>query len=428
VSRSQASLWSQGRRSRPVAARAGRYALSAFGPLAVSAAHFIAALVFLHTLSRDAFGVFAFVLVVVPFFLSASTALLGAPLATLAAQSAAQTRAMVGTHLKANLVFTAGATIAVFVLMVALHAPRMLSLVLGAYGGAMVLRWFARSLAYARHAPLRPILSDALYGSALIAGLGSLVALHAMNPVHAAYALLCAACLALAAFGRSFFVAQFRPGVAGPLADYASVWKQLTRWSLLGVVLTEITANAQAYLVTFVSGPAAFALLAVGALLMRPATLACGALPDRERPAIARALAAGNVPHALRIVKDFRTALGAVWAAATLLAVGIVARYPQLVLKPGYDRAQVAIVLALFSAIVALRALRTPSSVLLQAAGEFRALADAGLWSSVLSVCASLALLLAFGPVFSLAGILAGEALMAARIQEHTRRWVHDHG
>ena len=103
-------------------------------------------------------------------------------------------------------------------------------------------------------------------------------------------------------------------------------------------------------------------------------------------------------------------------------------RYPQLVLKPGYDRAQVAIVLALFSAIVAVRALRTPASVLLQAAGEFRPLAHAGLWSSVLSLFASLALLLAFGPVFSLAGILAGEALMAARIQEHTRRWLKNHG
>ena len=53
-----------------------------------------------------------------------------------------------------------------------------------------------------------------------------------------------------------------------------------------------MTVNAHAYLVTFISGPGPFALLAVGQMLMRPASLVQSALPDLERPAMTRAIAA----------------------------------------------------------------------------------------------------------------------------------------
>ncbi len=47
-----------------------RYGLSAFGPIAVSGAHFVVSIIFLHAFSRTDFGLFAFLLVVVPFCLS----------------------------------------------------------------------------------------------------------------------------------------------------------------------------------------------------------------------------------------------------------------------------------------------------------------------------------------------------------------------
>src|SRR5215471_4088968 len=59
---------------------AGRYSLSAIGPIAVSGAHFGASLMFLHRMSPREFGMFSFLLVVVPFCLSVSSGLLGAPL------------------------------------------------------------------------------------------------------------------------------------------------------------------------------------------------------------------------------------------------------------------------------------------------------------------------------------------------------------
>ena len=68
----------------------------------------------------------------------------------------------------------------------------------------------------------------------------------------------------------------------------APIWQEFARWAVFGVVLTEFTANAHAYLVTFISGPKAFAVLALGSLLMRPASLVLSALPDIERPRMAR--------------------------------------------------------------------------------------------------------------------------------------------
>ncbi len=138
----------------------------------------------------------------------------------------------------------------------------------------------------------------------------------------------------------------------------------------MGVVLTETTANAHAYLVTLISGPGSFALLAVGALLMRPISLVYAALPDLERPAMARAIAAGDAARALRIVKQFRTAVGAMWVVTVLAAGAILIWFPHLVLKQGYGEEQALIVTALSAAIMAVRAVRTPESVLLQAARE----------------------------------------------------------
>ena len=101
---------------------------------------------------------------------------------------------------------------------------------------------------------------------------------------------------------------------SGRIRDYAPIFRDLTRWSLLGVVFTEVTVNAHAYLVTFIAGPGAFALLALGMLLMRPA------LAGAERPA--RPGAAGDDPRHRRgrlarrwsrIQREFLVGLLAVW-------------------------------------------------------------------------------------------------------------------
>src|ERR1700742_5399136 len=66
-------------RLKPWAETAWRYGLSASGPMATSAAHFLASLLFVRNLAAASFGLFSFVLVIVPFAMSATGALLVVP-------------------------------------------------------------------------------------------------------------------------------------------------------------------------------------------------------------------------------------------------------------------------------------------------------------------------------------------------------------
>ena len=68
------SLLQGGPRASAFLHTATRYALSVTGPVAVSAAHFIASLIFLRLLQAAEFGQFSFLLIVVPFCLSAAIA------------------------------------------------------------------------------------------------------------------------------------------------------------------------------------------------------------------------------------------------------------------------------------------------------------------------------------------------------------------
>src|SRR6202012_5518099 len=88
--------------------------------------------------------------------------------------------------LKMNLLTAAFSGIAVFGLMLFAGAPLIAAILLGSYGVAMVLRWFARCLAFVEHSPFRAISSDMLYGACLTAALLSLALLHCLTILFAA--------------------------------------------------------------------------------------------------------------------------------------------------------------------------------------------------------------------------------------------------
>lgn len=400
-----------------------RYGLSAAGPFCISLAHFVAAIMFLHLFARADFGLFSFAMVLVAFCLSLSGALIGAP-AAIGVRRGAMREDQLATYLSTNLLLGAMAAAAVSLLMLLSRAGFLLALLFGFYAGAMMLRWFARALAYAQGPAARVLASDLVYGVLLLAGLFALRAAQALTPMRAAALLLVAALLGLAAFGRRFLGTQIRFATLKALFGYQKIWLELARWSAAGVLLTEMTVNAHAYLVTFFCGPAAFAPLAAGALFIRPVQLVLAAIPDRERPIMARQLGCGDAAGARRSVNHFRIAAGAVWMATVAASTALLVWAPQLVLRKAYDPAQALLVLGFFAAITAARILRTPDSVLLQSAGQFRALARASLWSSLVSLAATLALLLAAGPVYSLAGILAGELVITSRVLTLSQKWL----
>jgi O-antigen/teichoic acid export membrane protein len=269
--------------------------------------------------------------------------------------------------------------------------------------------------------------SDLAYSTLLLGMLAALALGHRVTVWNAALALLGAAIAGVLAFDVKHLRRYAQALKAGRLGRYFAFWRDLSRWALLGVVMSEATANAHAYLVTFISGPKAFAVLAVGTLLMRPVSLVLSALPDVERPLMSRALRAGKRQQAFRNVKEFRTASGAIWTGTLVLAAILLTWFPQLLIKHEYPFGEVVTVVAISAGIMALRTLRTPESVLLQAAGEFRALAGAGFWSSIASVVATFALLLAAGPVAALGGILIGDAVALERTFALARKWKRNH-
>lgn len=399
-----------------------RYGLSSLGPVAVSGAHFVASLLFLRLLRPADFGQFSFLLIVVPFCLSAAGALLGAPAAMTRGKDPATARAELLTLQKASLVVTLIAGVVVTGLMVSTGAALVTGLLYGLYGAGYTLRSFARSFANVHGNIEHVAASDIFYALLLIAGLVALASSGGLSMQNAAIVLVFATAAALIPFGADFALELVQAARTSRLAAYRPMWRDVTRWSVLGVVLTEVAANCHAYLVTFVSGPGAFGLLALGALFMRPASLVLGALPDIDQPVMTRRLAAGDLKGALRVVNEFRTAAGAVLAATILLAIMLVVWFPHLLLKH-YAVADVWVVLAFWVAITALRSLRTPEAVFVMATGGYSKLARISGVSSVVALIVTAGLLIAFGPVVSLGGVLAGEVVMVAMLFPLTNTW-----
>jgi hypothetical protein len=406
---------------------AGRYSLSALGPIAVSGAHFGASLMFLHRLSPREFGMFSFLLVVVPFCLSISSGLLGAPLLNAVGKPEMVAGSKSAAFREVNRFYCLSAGLVTAMLMYFSGAEKFTSVLLGFYAATMTFRWFSRYTSYNANRAIPAAASDLIYSVTLLSGLLLLIATDRFTLHRTSGVLLLSALLGGLPFGPNFLRDQFRRPMRGFLAVYAPIWRDITRWSLMGVVLSEMTANAHAYLVTFISGPHAFALLAVGSLMMRPLSLVLTALPDRERPVIALRLAAGDTQAALRTIVEFRWVTFAVWLSTVLLSAVILVWFPFLVIRDGFHARSVIIGVAIWTLIVGARAVRAPEQAFLTAAGAFHPLARAGLAGSVVSLLGTALLLILFGPVESLGGILAGEVTMTFRIMALMGSWRREH-
>ena len=179
---------------------------------------------------------------------------------------------------------------------------------------------------------------------------------------------------------------------------------------------------------TFVAGPGPFALLALGMLLMRPASLVQSALPDLERPAMTRQIAARDWRALARTRFEFGAGLFAVLAATLVLDAILLLWFPGLVLKKGYGLHDVTIVATLSAIIMAVRCLRGLPAVLLQAAGAFKEMAGIGIKSSGISLFATLSLLLLFGPIASLGGVLLGEVVILLYCRKLAADWEQRRG
>jgi hypothetical protein len=406
---------------RRVTAIGGRYGIATLGPLSVSAANFLASLALLRALPLAEFGLFAFLLVVIGFCISLSNALIVAPYTVAANQiefGADETR----TFFKANLLFSVMAGLVCGSVALGMHAGgTKTSLLFGLYGSLAMLRWFARAHAYALHAPRRVATVDIAYAILLLSGLALMWILHDLTLDTVLVTFVSAAAASVAASGKDYLKKQFVQAFAGRLRRYASIWHNQSRWTLLGVITTEASLNAHAYLVTLIAGPAAFAPLAAAALFMRPVSMCSNSLIQLERPAMARAIAAGDTDAALHAALHFRWAIMLVWFATVAAAAIIFIWFPTLILTEHYDPIAVMVATGLWACIDGIHVWLAPEAALLQAADRFRLLAGVTVRSCVVTITAAFLFLITLGPTASLGGVLAGEIVIAQRFMQIRR-------
>lgn len=415
---------SQGSRPHSGLEKALRYGLAAVGPIATAGIQFILSLQLLHVLDIKSFGSFAFLLVTSQFSSGVWSALFCAPLPVLVTQgSAEQRQTMLRCLFATNLVLAAGAFFVFWALGEALGVAHCAAALFAGYGAFALLRWFGRAYAYVTGKQIRATMSDLLYSLALLAGLALIYLSKSSDLYLPNAALMVSAVLSLIPFGSSYLLQQFVKLSFRDIPRYREVWRRHSGWSLTGVVTTEATANAHAYIVTFFLGPTAFAPLSASALLIRPISVVMNALTDFERPQMARQLDAGSFDGALHSLRTFRIAMIGIWALTALAAAALIAFAPRLIFPERYAIDYLAVAAALWMAVAGMRSLRTADSVLLQAGGVFRELAYASMVSSGVSVLVVIALLVWGGPLWSIAGILVGETVYAGWIWREAARW-----
>ncbi len=411
-------------RLRSTAANAVRYASAAIGPVGSAVAQFLLSIQMLHQLSPKAFGVFSFLLVTFQFMTGVWGALFIAPLPLLRTHPDESGRAgSLKCLLSTNLVL-AGATLGCFVLLgLSLGTAVSSAAVFALYVAVALLRATARAHAYVAGCPQRTILSDLLYCAALLAGVG-LFAVNRSNSLDGpSAALLAAAAVSMVPFGWRYLGRQFAPFSWRDLRGYSEIWRRHSGWSLMGVITTEATNNAHAYLVTLVCGPAAFAPLAASALLIRPVSVVQNALAEFERPAMARQVNEGRFKAAIASMRPFRLVLIAAWVGSTIAAAMVLTFVPGLISSGSYDWSVLAIGTTLWIAVAALRILPLPESVLLQAVGRFRDLAQASVLSAGISVAAVATALQLAEPLWSILGLIIGQTAMMVALRHQFRHW-----
>lgn len=402
-----------------------RYGVGIAAPASVAIAHFAVQLLLLRHLTPAEFGTFALLMVLIQLGYGLSNALIATPY-TVALHDAEMTEDARQSFFSVNAVYALAFGLACAAIG-AVFAGGAWIAVFAVYATMAMMRWFGRAHCYAVFRQMNAAASDLSYAVLLLLFAAILWSVGRVDLLGISCALLAATIGSILAIRSGFFARQFGRAVLASLRPYGMTWKAQSRWSLLGVVTTEATSNAHAYLVSAFAGPAAFAPLAAASLFMRPVALAITSLTQLERPSLSRAIMANDLPKARAISRTFLIVLLLVWFVVAALAAAVLVLRPDLIAGQHYLASELQLAFALLAAVALLQSVQTPASVFLQAARQFRMLALASVVASVVSVLLATAALLAAGPIYSLLGIIAGKALMTVQVLHRSKMWKPEH-
>jgi hypothetical protein len=224
--------------------------------------------------------------------------------------------------------------------------------------------------------------------------------------------------LALAGANLLAIVVAFRVLCLRPRVTFRpTVWRRYAAirsdvaWSLVGVVTWSVQSQALLVLVAAFAGPAAYAPVAAGMVLLSPLRPAIWALINVARPKFAVALAQGK----MRQVSAILYSLCAI-VALSCLAAGVViwlgwAYLEAHIFDGKFSDAQMPLIVGLSGLTVLAYLTYNVPLALIHAAGQYKPVALATTFGAVVGLT-SVAILLKVASVpWSLAGMAAGEAV-----------------
>jgi O-antigen/teichoic acid export membrane protein len=406
------------------------FILSLGGEGVQSGFHFALNLILIRVLSAYDFGVFAIAFVLGGIALSYGNALVSVPAAVhmprLKSPGAVNYQDVVFGSVA--LVFSAviGALIAAGLLLTINHTTE--SIAGGFFVGLWTLRNHVRTAMFARRMMAGATLSDVSYtvsGILFVAVAlwldrdgervtSTLVALAAANFV--------ATGIALRALGLRIRV-SFRRGI---WRRYRGIWSDIA-WSLFGTTTWNVQSQALTFLVAAIAGPAAYAPVAAGMVLFTPLRPAVNAFINVFRADFVAALAEGRYR---RLNVTLYSASAMIVIACIAAGAGIWLIWPFLdahIFAGKFDHSSLPLIVVFsgLSAVVYLT-YNVPLA-LIQAAGHFKPVAIATTCGGIVGLCTVSVLLGVTSVAWSLAGVVAGEAVCGVYLWIAARRILQRH-
>ncbi|MGZ6244139.1 MAG: hypothetical protein ACXWN9_16360 [Candidatus Binataceae bacterium] len=286
------------------------------------------------------------------------------------------------------------------------------ALAASAFVGLWTLRHHVRTAVFARHRIAAATASDFSYAAS-----GIVFVIVALG-MRAHFSPVTGVLLALAGANLLAIVVAFRVLRTQPRVTFRrTVWRRYgairsdVAWSLVGVVTWSVQSQALLVLVAAIAGPAAYAPIAAGMVLLSPVRPAISALINVFRPKFAVALAEGK----LRQVSIILYSLCAIIALSCLVAGAIIwlgwGYLEAHIFGEKFSGAQMPLIVGLsgLSALIYLT-YHVPLA-LINADGQYKPGALATTFGAVVGLTSVTILLNVASVPWSLAGMTAGEAV-----------------
>lgn len=391
------------------------------GAFAFSGSNFLLAFALMRWASPQDFGIYALLQVMLQFGISLSNALFCSPVVVVMAGGV--DRESLRSFLKANVLFSTSGAIVVATAVLALSKDQGLAVAAGALCFLSWLRWFLRSAELALCNFGAPAKADIAY--ALVVGLPAIwLLMKGAQDAELAVWLQTGGCVAaFLTLGRATLGEIVRLARA-PLDPFLCSLRRHGRWAILGVITTEATANAHAWIAGFFLGPAVFAPIAAMALFFRPVLILTQSLTQYERPKMAKAIRSGKTDELMLHRLTFTRLSLACLVANGLVVAGILIWMPELIGNGQYPAVELWWLAGVILLTYLARVMRGAESAELQAGGNFRPLALVTVYTAPVAILGvALATLVdARISALLLSGVLVAEIMTCALIRrDHFR-------